>query len=99
MRKCLQWIANTMHIPKKYEKVKMFVDYWDLSRANLKDNLPLSHIDMLVNNTSKHAFFSLWMGSFGKNKVKMAPKDVEKITFCYKVMPFGLKNIRQHITW
>ena len=35
----------------------------------------------------------------GYNQIKMAPEDMEKTTFvtkwgifCYKVMPFGLKN-------
>ena len=40
------------------------------------------------------------MDSFsGYNQIKMAPEDMEKTTFvtqwgtfCYKVMPFGLKN-------
>ena len=38
-------------------------------------------------------------GSFGYNQNRMAPTDEEKTTFrtpkgiyCYKVMPFGLKN-------
>ena len=39
-------------------------------------------------------------GSSGYNHIKMAPEDMEKTTFvtqwgtfCYKVMPFGLKNV------
>ena len=38
-------------------------------------------------------------GFLGYNQIKMAPEDMEKTsfitpwgTFCYKVMPFGLKN-------
>ncbi|KAG8485418.1 hypothetical protein CXB51_021129 [Gossypium anomalum] len=38
-------------------------------------------------------------GFSGYNQIKMAPEDMEKTTFvtmwgtfCYKVMPFGLKN-------
>ena len=40
-------------------------------------------------------------GLSGYNQIKMAPEDMEKTTFltmwglfCYKVMPFGLKNVR-----
>ena len=40
-------------------------------------------------------------GFSGYNQIRMAPKDMEKTTFltmwgtfCYKVMPFGLKNVR-----
>ena len=39
-------------------------------------------------------------GFSGYNQIKMAPEDMEKTTFvtqwgtfCYKVMPFGLKNL------
>jgi len=39
-------------------------------------------------------------GFLGYNQIKMAPEDMEKTTFitlwgmfCYKVMPFGLKNV------
>ena len=59
----------------------------------------LSHIDVLVNNTTGHALLSFMDGFSGYNKIKMAPKDMEKTsfitpqgTYCYKVMPFGLKN-------
>ncbi|KAG8489945.1 hypothetical protein CXB51_015363 [Gossypium anomalum] len=77
----------------------MCVDYRDLNRANPKDNFPLPHIDTLVDNTAKHSLFSFMDGFLGYNQIKMAPEDMEKTTFvtmwgtfCYKLMPFGLKN-------
>ena len=77
----------------------MCMDYRDLNRANPKDNFPLPHIDVLVDNTAQHAFFSFMDGFSGYNQIKMAEEDMEKTTFitpwgtfCYKVMPFGLKN-------
>ncbi|XP_056695306.1 uncharacterized protein [Spinacia oleracea] len=33
-------------------------DYRDLNRANLKDDFPLPHIDVLVDNTTNHALLS-----------------------------------------
>ncbi|RDX90375.1 hypothetical protein CR513_27764, partial [Mucuna pruriens] len=62
-----QWVANIVLIPKKDGKVRMYVDYRDLNRANPKDNFPLPHIDMLVDNTAQHAFFSSMDGFFGYN--------------------------------
>ena len=95
-----QWVANIVPVPKKDGKVRMCVDYRDLNRASLKDNFPLPHIDALVDNTAKHSLFSFMDGFSGYNQIKMAPKDMEKTTFltmwgtfCYKVMPFGLKNV------
>ena len=77
----------------------MCVDYRDLNRASPKDNFPLPHIDTLVDNTAKNSRFSFMDVFFGYNQIWMAPEDREKSifitmwgTFCYKVMPFGLKN-------
>ena len=54
---------------------------------------------MLVDNTTGHLMLS-FMDEFSKyNQIMMAPKDMEKTsfiiewsTYCYRVMPFGLKN-------
>ena len=55
---------------------------------------------MLVDAIAGHALFSFMDGFSGYNKILMAPKDMEKTTFitewgvyCYRVMPFGLKNV------
>ena len=94
-----EWVANVVPVPKKDGKVRMCVDYRDLNRASPKDDFPLPHIDVLVDNTAQHAFFSFMDGFSGYNQIKMASDDMEKTTFitpwgtfCYKVMPFGLKN-------
>ncbi|XP_038678394.1 uncharacterized protein LOC119979838, partial [Tripterygium wilfordii] len=94
-----EWVANIVPVPKKDGKVRMCVDYRDLNRASPKDNFPLPHIDVLVDNTARHSTFSFMDGFSGYNQIKMAPEDREKTTFitlwgtfCYKVMPFGLKN-------
>ena len=94
-----QWVVNIVPVPKKDDKVWMCVDYRDLNRASPKDNFPLPHIDTLVDNTAKHSLFSFMDGFSGYNQIRMAPEDMEKTTFltmwetfCYKIMPFGLKN-------
>ncbi|GAU39327.1 hypothetical protein TSUD_60780 [Trifolium subterraneum] len=94
-----QWLANIVPVPKKDGKVRMCVDYRDLNKASPKDNLPLPHIDVLVDNTAKSKVFSFMDGFSGYNQIKMAVEDREKTafitpwgTFCYKVMPFGLTN-------
>ena len=93
------WVANIVPVPKKDGKVRMCVDYRDLNRASPKDDFPLPHIDILVDNTAQAKVFSFMDGFSGYNQIKMAPDDMEKTTFitpwgtfCYKVMPFGLKN-------
>ena len=94
-----QWLANTVPVPKKDGKVRMCVDYRDLNRESPKDDIPLPHIDVLVDNTAQHKVLSFMDGFSRYNQIKMAPEDMEKTTFIiqrgiffYKVMPFGLKN-------
>ena len=78
----------------------MCMDYKDLNREIPKDDFPLPHIDVLIDNTVQHKMFSFMDSFSGYNQIKMAPEDMEKTTFvtqcgtfCYKVMPFGLKNV------
>ncbi|GAU40233.1 hypothetical protein TSUD_219430 [Trifolium subterraneum] len=94
-----QWLANIVPVPKKDGKVRMCVDYRDLNKASPKDDFPLPHIDVLVDNTAKSKVFSFMDGFSRYNQIKMAVEDREKTafitpwgTFCYKVMPFGLTN-------
>ena len=75
------------------------MDFRNLNKANPKNDFPLPHIDMLVDNTAGHAMLSFMDGFSGYNQIMMAPKDREKTyfitkwgTYCYRVMPFGLKN-------
>ncbi|KAI5388023.1 hypothetical protein KIW84_073928 [Lathyrus oleraceus] len=76
-----QWVANIVPVPKKDGKVRMCVDYRDLNKASPKDDFPLPHIDMLVDNTAKFNVFSFMDGFSGYNQIKMAPEDMEKTTF------------------
>ena len=94
-----EWFANVVPVPNKDDKVRMCVDYRDLNRASPKDGFPLPHIDILVDNTANHALLSFMDGYAGYNQIPMAEEDMEKTTFitqwgtyCYTVMPFGLKN-------
>ena len=76
-----QWVANVVPVPKKDGKVRMCMDYRDLNRASPKDDFPLLHIDILVDNTTHHKVFSFMGGFSGYNQIKMAPEDIEKTTF------------------
>jgi len=71
----------------------------NLNEACPKDNYPLSRIDQLVEATEGHKFLSFMDAFSGYNQIRKHPPDEDKTTFttgqkiyCYKVMPFGLKN-------
>ncbi|CAL0323819.1 unnamed protein product [Lupinus luteus] len=94
------WVANIVAVPKKGGKLRICVDYRDLNKASPKDDFPVPHINVLVDSTTDHALFSFMDGYSGYHQIKMAPEDVSKTTFitpwgtfCYQVMPFGLKNV------
>ena len=77
----------------------MCVDFTDLNRACPKDSYPLPRIDTLVDSTARHKLLSFIDAFSGYNKIKMKEEDQEKTSFvtnqglfCYKVMPFRLKN-------
>ena len=81
MAKYSEWVANIVSVPKKDDKVRMCVDYRDLNRASPKDNFPLPHIDILVDNTAKNSRFSFMDGFSGYNQIRMAPEDRKNIAF------------------
>ena len=70
-----------------------------MNKACPKDSFPLPHIDMMVDATADHELLNFMDAFSGYNQILMHPEDQEKTffvtergIFCYKVMPFGLKN-------
>ena len=59
----------------------MCVDFWDLNKDSLKNDFPLPHIDILIDNIAGHALLSFMDGFSGYNKIKMAPEDIENTSF------------------
>ena len=95
----VEWMVNVVPIHKKDGKVRMCVDFRDLNKACSKDDFPLPHIDVLVDNTASSALMSFMDGFSRYNQIKIAHKDMTKTTFtmewgiyCYTIMPFRLKN-------
>ena len=86
-----KWLANMVSVPKNDGKVRMCVDFQDLNKASPKYDFPLPYIALLL----------VMDGFLAYNQIKMGREDMEKTsfitpwgTYCYKVMPFGLKNAR-----
>jgi hypothetical protein len=77
----------------------MCVDFTYLNKACLKESFPLPRIDQLVDSTAGHKLLTFIDAFSGYNQIVMDEADQEKTSFvtsrglfCYKVMPFGLKN-------
>ena len=93
------WLANVVIVKKANGKWRMHVDFTDLNKACPKDSYHLPHIDQLVDSIAVHHLLSFMDAFLGYNQIRMDEIDQEKTSFvtsqglfCYKVMPFGLKN-------
>ena len=96
-----KWLANVVLVKKANGKWRMCMDFTDLNKACPKDSFPLPTIDQLVDSTAGHKVLTFIDTFSGYNQIRMAKEDQEKTSFitsqglyCYKVMPFGLKNVR-----
>ncbi|CAL2270497.1 unnamed protein product [Prunus armeniaca] len=95
-----EWLANVVLVAKREKgKWRVCVDYTDLNKACPKGNFPLPRIDQLVDSTSGNQLLSFMDAYFSYNQILMHEDDkakasfiIERGTYCYKVMPFGLKN-------
>ncbi|KAM2471901.1 hypothetical protein ACFX1W_047121 [Malus domestica] len=79
---------------------RMCVDYTDLNKRCPKDSFPLPLIDRLIDSMAGCELLSFMDAYSGYNQILMNLPDQEHTTFttdrglyCYKVMPFGLKNV------
>ncbi|XP_073051281.1 uncharacterized protein [Primulina eburnea] len=93
------WLSNVVLVPKSNGKWRMCVDFRDLNKACPKDCYPLPRIDQLVDSTSGCELLSFLDAYQGYHQIPLALEDQDKAsfitsggTFCYVVMPFGLKN-------
>ncbi|XP_058216855.1 uncharacterized protein LOC131327735 [Rhododendron vialii] len=93
------WLANPVVVPKKNGKIRVCVDYTNLNDACPMDRFPLPRIEQMVDATAGCERLSFMDAYRGYHQIALDPEDQEKTafisprgTFCYKVVPFGLKN-------
>ena len=89
-----------MLVPKKDTDVlRMCVDYGPVNKHCPKDHFPLPRIDQIIDSTAGCDLLSFLDAYSGYNQIRMKEDDEEHTSFitpygvfCYKTMPFGLKN-------
>ena len=94
-----EWLANVELVKKASGKWRMCIDFTYHNKASPKDSYSLPSIDDLVDSASGCRLLSFLDAFSGYNQIRMHPRDECKTAFmtelscyCYKVMPFGLKN-------
>lgn len=94
-----KWMENVVTVKRPSGSWKMCVEFTNLNRECPEYFYPLPRIDRLVDSTSGHAllsFLDAFSGyhqvSFHNSERKKAALITDTGVFCYKAMPFGLKN-------
>ncbi|PKA52641.1 RNA-directed DNA polymerase like [Apostasia shenzhenica] len=94
-----QWLTNVVMVKKANGKWRMCVDFRTLNQTCPKDTYPLPRIDTMVERTFGYEVMSFLVAFSGYYQIRMPKEDEEKTafitdfgTYCYNVMPFGLKN-------
>jgi len=95
----LEWMANVVLVKMPTSEIRVCTNFKDLNKACLKDDFPLPNIDMIIDSLVCYEMLSFMDGFLGYNQIKIKESDQHKTTFrtpwgnfCYKVMPFELKN-------
>ncbi|RDX58311.1 Retrovirus-related Pol polyprotein from transposon opus, partial [Mucuna pruriens] len=94
------WLSNVVTVKKPSDKWRIYTNYTNLNKACPKDLYPLPKINALVDEASSYDLLNFMDAYLGYNQIWMHPCDKSKTTFmidkgdfCYRVMPFGLKNV------
>ena len=92
-------LCNPVVVPKKNGKLKICMDFAHLNKACPKDSYHLPQIYQIVDATTGYNRMSFLDAYSGYNQIPMNLEDRIHTTFitqngmfCYRVMPFGLKN-------
>jgi hypothetical protein len=94
------WVANPVLVPKKNTEVlHMCVDFTCLNKHCPKDHFPLPRIDQIIDSTAGCERLSFLDAYSGYNQIRLKEEDEVNTAFitpygvfCYKTMPFSLKN-------
>jgi hypothetical protein len=100
------WGCPALFMKKKDQSLRLCVEYWLLNAVTIKNEYPLSRIDILFDQLAgARVFFKVDLRS-GYHQIKIRPEDVPKSVFStryglyeYLVMSFGLTNALAHFMY
>ncbi|GJV13315.1 reverse transcriptase domain-containing protein [Tanacetum coccineum] len=97
------WVANPVMVKKSDGGWRMCVYFTDINKACPKDCYPLPKIDWKIESLSGFRLKCFLDAYKGYHQIQMAEEDEDKTSFyvgegvfCYKKIPFGLKNAGKH---
>ena len=94
-----EWVANPVLVPKKTGELRMCIDFTGLNKHCPKDPFALPRIDQIIDSTAGSELLCFLDCFSGYHQIRLKIEDELKTSFitpfgafCYKTMPFGLKN-------
>ena len=94
-----QWVSPLVTVPKKNGRLQVYIHYWELKKATLKDHFHLPFINQVLDTLAWKKYFSFLDGFSEYYKTKISPGDKDYTTFtcpcgtyAYRVLPLGLCN-------
>ena len=94
------WLENVVVVPKKDEKWQVCVSSTNLNDVCPNDSFLFPWIDQIIDANVMHEMFSFIYVLFRYHQIPMFQPDEENAVFvtphglyCYKVIPFELKNV------
>jgi hypothetical protein len=100
------WGCPVLFVKKKYQFLRLCVDYQLLNVVTIKNKYPLPRIDILFDQLADAKVFSKVDLRSGYHQIKIRPEDVPKTAFStryglyeYLVMSFGLINAPAHFMY
>jgi hypothetical protein len=75
------WVSNPIPVDKKQGTIRVCMDFYDLNKACLKDNLPTPFIDHILDECVGREVFSFMDRFLGYNQIQIKPEDQHKMTF------------------
>jgi hypothetical protein len=100
------WGCPTIFVKKKYQTLRMCMDYRPLNKVTIKNKYPLPRIDNLFDQLTGARVFSKIDLNPGYHQIHIRPEDIPKTAFTtryelfeYLVMSFRLTNAPAHFTY
>ncbi len=93
------WLSPIVTIPKKNDKLKIYINFKKLNVTTKKDPYPSPFIDEVLNTIIGHEAYFFLNGYLEYHQISIALEDMYKIAFVtywggfiWKLMSFGAKN-------
>ena len=69
--------------PKKHDRIKIriCVDFRELNKVTITDPFPTPYVDEILNEVTRHEYYSFTNGFSVYNQVPIAKEDQKKTTF------------------